>query len=499
MIAVFILVLVFFVSDALSVTRYASSSGSGSTCSNSVPCSLNTMVGQLVPGDTGIIKTGTITGSGTILLLDATASTGNVVDGTSSNRITLTSETPNTALLLGNGTQGEVLRMVNLSYWTLDSLRIENVDNAAYTGSEATVVYCSSCDNIIFRKNIVRRPNSYGNNGGIVFRGNNNLIEDNDMLIFHRNGIQMYQSTAQNNIVRRNYVGQTVPDLSAGGDGPNDFFVAYDAPNNKWENNIAEFSGTGLNGIGFAAWGAGNKYYGNISIGNVNGVTLVSAASITTGAKDYIVHNQVSIGMSNIGIFLRSPINANVLGFTAHTSTVPDRGLTLNDGDSVATASATIRNMMVINTTGAVATSIDSLTISHSQEWGTSSAWGSGTSGRTDSPPATPGDVDPNFGQCRVLVPDGTPFKGVGYGGADIGANVLYAYEDGILTNNRLWNYNLAGANRGKLLHGPAVISGVNDSGTVRSTVHQRIGFGSGTCAFPSNYGVSSRRRIISQ
>jgi hypothetical protein len=477
--------------ETLAATKYAVPGGTGMACSTGSPCSLATMVTQLTPGDTGLLKNGTYSGTGTVLRLDATPITGNVVNGTAAETITLRAENPGMALILGNGAPGEVLKMINLAHWIIEDLRVENADNAAYTGSEASVLYCSPCTNVIIRKSIIRQPNTYGNNIALLIRGTNNLIEDNDVHRFHRNCVELYDSKTSNNVVRRNYCSQTLPDLSPGNDGPTDHFVAYDAPSNIWENNIAEYSGTGIKGSGFIAWARDNKYFGNIAIGLQNGMVLVASGSITTGADRYLVRHQVSINMTNYGLYLRSPINADVRSVTVHTSTTPDRGLNLNNRDSIPTTSATIRNVMLINTTGANSTAVGALVLSHSQEWGSSSSWAGGTSAvKSDSPPTPPGDVDPALGDCRVMVPDSSPFKHKGFNDEDVGANVLYVYENGELTHERLWDHHLSGPSRGKLLYGPAVIAGVNDSGTVRATVHERIGFGSSTCQFPFDYGV---------
>jgi|GEM_PF-4437665 len=464
--------------------------GSGTLCTESLPCALSQLPGKAAPGVELILRNGTYSGSGTVLLLDSSL---NTVNGTSSNPIIVRAQNPGQALIRGDGLQGHVVRL-RVDWWVIEDLRIENVNNSNYIGSEAEVLRCVLCNRVVIRRNIIRNPNAWGNNSAISITGTGNLIEDNDILRFHRNGLTLFGTGTSNNIVRGNYVGQTVDRLYAGAGIPNDGFVAYDAPNNIWENNIFEQTGSpggSTPAEGFTAWGSSNRYYGNISIGAMNNaMSLVSAASVTTGARDYVVRDQVSVGMAQNGLYLRSPINADVQGFTAHTSNAPNRGIVLNDQDGAPSRSATIRNMMLIDTTGASATAIDTLTISHSQEWGAVSSWGSGTSGRTDSPPEPPGDVDPQFGACRVFVPDGSPFKGVGFNGQDIGATVLFAYEHGVLTNEKLWDSTLSGANRGKLRFGPAVVAGVNDSstGNVRDTVHQRLGFGNNSCNFPAGY-----------
>jgi hypothetical protein len=434
-----------------------------------------------------ILKNGTYSGSGTVLALD---STRNTVNGTRTSPITVRAQNPGRALIIGNGTTGQVVRL-RVDWWILEDLRIENVDNSAYRGSEAGSLRCTLCNHVVIRGNIVRNPNAWGNNTAVSITGTNNLIEDNDILRFHRNGLVLFGAGTKNNVVRGNYVGQTVDRLYSSPGAPNDGFVAYDAPNNIWENNIFEQTGspggsTAANG--FVAWASGNKYYGNISIGATNnGMVLVSKGSTTVSANNYLVRDQISIGMRQTGLYLRSPVNADVRGFTAHSTS--NRGLVLNDGDNVPATSAIVRNMMLIDTTGASSSAIDRLTLSHSHEWGVSSLWGPGTNGKASSPPS-PGDADPNFGACRLFVPDGSPYKRAGYNGQDVGATVLYAYVNGVLTEEKLWDDSLADASRGKIRFGPAVITDANDSGTgnVRDTVHRRLGFGNDGCIFPASY-----------
>ena len=47
--------------------------------------------------------------------------------------------------------------------------------------------------------------------------------------------------------------------------------------------------------------------------------------------------------------------------------------------------------------------------------------------------------VDPQLGACKVLIPEGSPMNG-GKNRSDIGANVLYRYQNGDLTGKLLWD-----------------------------------------------------------
>jgi hypothetical protein len=73
--------------------------------------------------------------------------------------------------------------------------------------------------------------------------------------------------------------------------------------------------------------------------------------------------------------------------------------------------------------------------------------------------------------------------KGAGENGADIGANIIYRYQGGFLTNQKLWNQTT-----GQFPCG-AVVSGVNDDATFPSSscinVNERLNVGVNGCPIP--------------
>jgi hypothetical protein len=88
--------------------------------------------------------------------------------------------------------------------------------------------------------------------------------------------------------------------------------------------------------------------------------------------------------------------------------------------------------------------------------------------------------VDPELGGCVVYIPPGSPLKGAGLGGADIGANVEFRTVDGVDTGVRLWD-----AVTGAFACG-AVIPGVNDDpATSCIGAHTRLDVGAGGCPIP--------------
>jgi MYXO-CTERM domain-containing protein len=114
-----------------------------------------------------------------------------------------------------------------------------------------------------------------------------------------------------------------------------------------------------------------------------------------------------------------------------------------------------------------------------------SNVFQSGTALRpeTDARWVGPTSEDPELGNCRVYIPDASPMKGAGKDNADIGANVLYRYVDGVLTDEPLWDPETGAFPCG------AVIAGVNDvAGSSCFDVHERLNVNRNGCAFPAWY-----------
>jgi hypothetical protein len=99
--------------------------------------------------------------------------------------------------------------------------------------------------------------------------------------------------------------------------------------------------------------------------------------------------------------------------------------------------------------------------------------------------------VDPNYGDIRLWCPNGdngtnvSPLVGQADDGGDIGCEILYAYENGILTLTKLWD-----DSTGAFLFTGATVSGINDSDGLVD-VHERITPVGGRGVFPSSYSMS--------
>jgi hypothetical protein len=91
-------------------------------------------------------------------------------------------------------------------------------------------------------------------------------------------------------------------------------------------------------------------------------------------------------------------------------------------------------------------------------------------------------EIDPQMAGCLVVVPDGSPLKNAGTGGAAIGANVVYRIEDGQVTPTKLWDQTTGAFPCG------ATVPGVNDAARADVScvgVSARLHVGAMGCAIP--------------
>src|SRR5262249_9080577 len=112
-----------------------------------------------------------------------------------------------------------------------------------------------------------------------------------------------------------------------------------------------------------------------------------------------------------------------------------------------------------ISAEGQQAWSIDysNATGNHDPDWWGGEAIGGAAGHVQDSPAAGAGAIGLGTGQCLAWIPAGSPMKGAGKDGRDIGANILHRYENGVLTGVPLWD-----PDTGEFPCG-AVVEGIND------------------------------------
>lgn len=440
------------------------------------PSTFSSVLTQVQPGDRMILQDGVY----------APFSISNK-SGTASKPITIMAENERKAIIRGNGLNN-VLRIQSAAYWILHGLRIENRDNSNNTSSNGRVVVISGSHHITLRRCLARWPNRYGNNVAMQFAGGTqySLIEDCELYDFHRNGITFKDPQARFNVVRRAYINARDKGPEAGFGGPNDGIVFYGGDDNTVENTIIENSGWGI-----ASWGKRNKVLGTIAFRNAKGgfVSVVHVSFSSNGylSRDDLMVNSAAIANTGAGFVARSAEGLIIRNATMYDNS--GAGFSADDsrGGSTSTSpSFTLRNTLAVinNGTGYVvsnAANYSSRVIDYASGWNNGGGtWGAGTGTRTN----TVADQNPGFTATKVYIPSSSPYSGAGFQGGDVGANILYRYVDGVLTTQKLWVPNAAGAY--VFPHG-AVITGVNDGTTdTAATVHSRLGISSSS--LPSGY-----------
>jgi hypothetical protein len=147
-------------------------------------------------------------------------------------------------------------------------------------------------------------------------------------------------------------------------------------------------------------------------------------------------------------------------------------------GDGVATDFAT--NTLIVN-----AGPDGAFNVGNVAQWSASYVWAynnaSSSPGLGDGHYSHVFTSDPKLGACKVFIPSGSGPKGAGAGGADIGANILYRYQDGVLTNTPLWD-----PATGRFPCG-AQVAGINDvAGSSCFDVHTRLNVNTNGCMLPT-------------
>ncbi|HEX3034680.1 MAG TPA: hypothetical protein VHT73_06025, partial [Thermodesulfobacteriota bacterium] len=324
----------------------------------------------------------------------------------------------------------------------------------------------------------------------------NTLIEESEVYYCHRHGINIIRG---NNVTaRRNYVNcRRHADITGGyashtpalGDEGLTFYRSNDG---IAENNIVESS------EGLSSSGQRNRFYGNIAAAdNRYGIWWFTNCTKDCTNLGYFCdgnysENLVSLGSWNDGVRLKTCGNS-----VMKNSTIIGPGnYGLHAWDDITTSgfynSYTLTNSLII---GSHAIGFyEDLTIMYpSNPWSvdyinlynnttasnpvTSNAYGTITHKST---------VDPRMNSCIVYVPATSPMKGAGLGGVDIGANIIYRYQNGEITTTKLWNQTTGSFPCG------ATVAGLNDATTRTSimdgaciNVHKILNVGFNGCPIP--------------
>jgi hypothetical protein len=353
-------------------------------------------------------------------------------------------------------------------------------------------------NNFIFRRNLLQYNNRYRNGAPFATETamTNSLIEENELYSYHRNGLAIAQGS-NNNIIRRNYInGRGRADIpggySSGDAATGDTGIAcYPCSQNIFENNIIENTGAGIDIISSSN---DNLWYGNIAINNWRGMNSTARANNDAEMphknyfKDFVALNSQEWGVSSVSSKETRCDNCTLMdnggglravrdphsGFQGdgNYSVFSDNTLSYNNN----TNGNLSRGLNIETGVGSWTFAIDYMnSFGHGSNFNPAATHASITNELS---------IDPKLGTCKVRIPDSSPMKGAGKGGRDIGANVLYRYEKGVLTSQPLWNPTTGEFPRG------AVIPGVNDvAGASAFDVHKRLNVNANGCPLPAGYG----------
>lgn len=490
-----VVIFVWFTSHAAEAKIfYISPSGSDST--NTGESSLSpwktfaNAIPKLNPGDTLILADGVYTANSTgdIFVNCAT----NSKNGTVNSRITLRAANERKALLQDSGIANPLL-MINCSYWTLEGLTVQGNDFPNTTYSE--LVSIKDSNEIVVRRFLVHRDNRYKNSALIFLRVNNSTFEENELYLYHRYGLQL--ESGNNNFFRRNYANSRgYADIANGfpsangetsrGDAGFNIYGSRNATANTFENNISEGNGGGYYLNGYYQIIDQTRFYGNISLHDSQGFFVNSGPSAQNMTTNLFAEHNTIVEPRDIGALISSSkgtVFKNIsLLFGQNSALLVYKNLG-SPGDN--TSSFNGENILSVgnkNTGINITADIQSWTIHSSNSFMNSPNY---------SPSASPNftsalSQDAGIGSCRVWIPTDSPLTGLGKNGSTIGANILYRYQDGNLTQNPLWS-----PTTGQFPCG-AISPGINDvTGNSCNDVHARLNINSNSCRFPSNYSAS--------
>ena len=475
-------------SGACSTSFYIAPDGADDVAGGTITAPWKTFafaIPRLTSGATLIVRDGTYTRA-TTGLPNIDCVTFGAPNGTAAAPVTIRAEHERRATLVSDGASA-ALAITSCAYWSVEGLVGKSADlDAAHGGKAAAVFDFYQSSHITARKLVAAFPNRNFKRETIALSEcTSSLLEDSEIYSYHQYGVFVYAGA--DNVLRRVYANsRSYPDLPSlatrdvtrGDDG---IILSDETKHTIVENCIGEnnkedfYAGANPND------GTPQQILGSIAIDDFTGFGTSSRGWNTT-YKDI-----VSLRVESDGLYLDNVTNTLVQGATFFAG--KGGGVYMDNTTANPTQSAFVTNALSLSdstNTGFSSSGGQNLNIESSNAFGNATNYDftekfdddAGHLQRCTSVAATAIGISTN--QCLVYVPAASSMKGAGKSGADIGANIVFRYENGVLTNKKLWD-----ATTGKFPCGAAVPGLTDVVGKSCTDVNERLNVGVKGCASP--------------
>ena len=441
---------------------------------------------QLEPGDTLFLKNGTYN----------TGNTGKIVinnlHGAAGSPITIKAENERQAHVVDNGSNTAIYAN-NSSYLTFEGIRATSADLSSSTSNGEPVQIWNST-NIEFKRMLITNNNRYCNCHLLdILFSSDILIEDTELYYFHRHAIALWFT--DDTTIRRSYcnsrghadIGGGYPSHAVSSNRGDSCIAFYPSNDSIVENTISE-GNEYLIEVNGQDVNIGNRVLGSISRADLYGAIQNSRApDLQHMVRDLTFENFSVISPDLVGLYARAGKNVQ-----CNKCTVLNPGLSgyIADGGDAAAGWVGDGNPTFFATNSLVL-GADAYGYRMIDQAAFGINFPNSTGNLVNYDPASShasitneNTTSPALGSCLVWIPTASPMKGAGLSGADIGANILYKYVNGVLTGDRLWDIttsNFAGCG--------ATVSGVNDTtGNSCINVDDRLNINKNGCSFPTGY-----------
>ena len=456
-------------------------------------------IARLAPGDTLVALDGTYADTATNRLFidcdpgSSTCDGAPCPSGTAQAPITLRAEHER-RVHIPSGEYAS-LRIDACRHWVIEGLHLSQSDTG--TNGELQLVRLLDADNLTLRRLLLEKPNRSRNSHGLLASDCTFLlVEECEVYDFHRYGILINRGS--DITLRRNYLNSRDRADLAGGYASEDPAIGDSgiqlgaAQRVTVENNLVERTRGGIevepNGYPDNVAGGGDKVR---LLGNVVRAAKTAAFyfdsdcqsktpcdSSLNAVTDLEVRDCVALDSAYNGFAGNGVEQARLVNLTSAGAAHNDYHFTVAAENSGMQSTVALESCLNFGTGGANGFLLEnqaSWSVDHCNSYGNTDNYDSMANVTSSTA------VDPQMGGCYLYVPSGSPMKGAGLGGVDIGASVVLAYENGAQTQRRLWDQTSAA-----FVGCGATVAGVNDTTTQSCvTVHQRLHVGSGGCAVP--------------